>query len=305
MKIKAIRGFIMTASMMWFAAIPLKAQTSLSQVQQIMNCIYHVYDSVPYITFDVNYTYTSDSMEDGKFIQDGLTGTYTMAGKKAKYNIGDIDFLQNDSFCIAVYNSQKYILVSDPRTPNAGSGLPMRQAMDSLLQSYSQHYALSVECMFDSNTIASSPQDSTSNADSIVLCKIVFTKADSLAQFLSFTITYDSSTCFLRSVEYVFEEPYVTNPENSGAGGDSLSISQSLASGPPATAPPQMQKKKLRIDFSNYRFDNFSDAIYDEEQYIDYEDGTWKPVPKYYGYQVFNAWTGKSPVIYAAPPPAQ
>src|SRR5689334_14707452 len=64
---------------------------------QIMTEIYKAYDSINYLTFDVKYTYSSDTL-NGNFINDALEGSYTMAGKRALYNLGNIQFMQNDSF---------------------------------------------------------------------------------------------------------------------------------------------------------------------------------------------------------------
>jgi hypothetical protein len=48
------------------------------------------------------------------------------------------------------------------------------------------------------------------------------------------------------------------------------------------------RKKTLRIEFLNYRFDNFSGSIYSENNLIWEEDGEYKPVEKYKEYKVYN-----------------
>ena len=49
--------------------------------QEIMANIYKAYDSINYLTFNVKYTYTSDTV-NGEFLNDKLEGSYTIAGKK-------------------------------------------------------------------------------------------------------------------------------------------------------------------------------------------------------------------------------
>ena len=69
----------------------MQVNTSAQTPQQIMAGIYKAYDSIPYLTFDVTYTYNTDTL-NGDFTHDLLAGSYTMAGKQAKYNLGNIDF---------------------------------------------------------------------------------------------------------------------------------------------------------------------------------------------------------------------
>ncbi len=229
-----------------------------SSVQEIMSGIYKKYDSLSYITFNVKYTYSTDTVM-GNFTHEVMNGSYTMAGKKAKYTIGDIDFLQNDSFLIAVYNNNKFIMVSDPNTINTGSELPMRSVMDSMIQAYSRHYTIN-------------------SAD--IPGRITFDKADDTAQFKKFVISYDPATNYLRSIQYDYEENVTTEaPEDT-------TIAQRSA----------LRQKRLTIDFSDYRLDNFSPALYSESNYIWFEDGECKPVDKYRDYKIYYS---KSP--YRAP----
>lgn len=223
--------------------------------QQIMANIYKAYDSINYLSFNVKYTYSSDTV-NGEFLNDQLEGSYTMAGKKAKFNLGDIEFMQNDSFFITVYNDDKFILVADPRTLNTGSELPMRQLIDSVLGAYQPRYSYTRTVVGDSGILT-------------------FNKLDSAAQFKKFAITYDSVQNILHSIDYAFEDVVPV---------DSLGYS----------LPPLIRQKQLKVEFSNYRFDNFSNSLYDEHKYIFFEEGICKPIEKYYDFKIFNS---RSPII--------
>ncbi len=239
---------------------PVGGSISQADASTLMASIYKSYDSLNYLSFNIKYTYTSDTV-NGDFTHDVLEGAYTLAGKKAKFNLGDIEFMQNDSFFITVYNDDKYILVADPHNQNTGGDLPMRQTIDSLISAAQQHYNYTY-------SFASSPDSS------LVLGQLSFDKTDNLAQFEKFRITYDTAQKVLQSIDYVFLEP--------SAPLDTL-----------INAPlPAPRVKRLKIEFSKYRFDNFSENIYDENQYIFFEDNECKPVSKYKDYKIFYSRIG-------------
>lgn len=231
-----------------FTGLSVKAQPPAS-AQQAIEKIYQSYDSIPYISFDVTYEYSSDTIY-GDFSHEVLNGTYTMAGKSSLYRLGNIEFMQNDSFFISVYNNDKFILVADPATQNSGSVLPLRSLIDSMMLVYSTHYNISHNYLADTGVIT-------------------FESIDSFARFKSFSISYDSSHHLLHGINYAFEE---------------LEQIDSVQS--------KMRQKWLTLEFKNYRFDNINEALYDENNYIYFDDRTCRPVDRYRGFKVYNSHTG-------------
>jgi hypothetical protein len=238
--------FVMVILLTGVCQKEIKAQTP----QEILYSIYGKYDSLANMTFDIKYTYGSDTLY-GDYIYDVLEGTYTMYGKKAMFRLGDIEYLQNDSFFVAVYNKDEMIIVADPKKSNSGSYLPLRDQMDSLMAASAAHY-----------TITTTLNDSTGH--------IIFTRADSLAQFNSFVIEYDAENKFLRSLNYVFTEDATL----------------------PNSTVDKLRTRRLKVEFLHHRFDNFSDQLYDENKYVFFENGECKPVSKYAGFRVFYSRTG-------------
>jgi hypothetical protein len=242
------------------------ADTALNTAMQF----YKTYDSIPYITFDVKYTYLSDTLYSD-FSYETQKGSFTMSGKKAKYSVGEVDYLQNDSFMIAVYHNDQMMVVSPPTETNAGAYLPMRSLLDSLLQAYSSDYDITVD-----NTIDTIP----STAEDIINTKgyILFTRKTGAtqAQFNRYLIEFDIEQNTILKVEYEFTQ--------SGMGlssTDEPDEGQRMLKNSP-------RKRILRIEFSNYRFDNFSDQVYSENNLVWEEDGEYKPVEQYKYYKVYN-----------------
>jgi hypothetical protein len=251
-KFKLLLATVFT--MMFCGLGSLKAQNSA-----IINTVEEInrnYDSVKYLSFDIRFQYSSDTLL-GKFESDGLEGYYTMAGKHTKYRLGNIDFMQNDSFFIAVYNSERFILVDEPKVNNIGSQLPLRGMIDSMLKVYSMDYTI------------------TSNHLAGDTASIQFLRADSLAKFDVFSIKYDTTSKLIYQLFYEFTEP---------AELDSAVLAMMNSSG---NSMPPMQKKRLTISFRNYRFDNYDEGLYNEANYIWFENGYCKPAETYKGYKIY------------------
>ncbi len=248
---------VSVATLLFALKTELKAQGTPPAIMQTLQSIYKNYDSVKYLSFDVKFDYGSDTLL-GKFDAEQMDGTYTMAGNKAKYRLGDIDFMQNDSFFIAVYNKDKLILVDEPKVLNMGSQLPMRQQLDSLLNAYSEHYAIS-------------QFNQTAEIGVIQLLR-----SDSLAQFDKFSITYDNRNKMLYSISYNYIEPAELDAD--------VIAAYKASSG---TNSDPVQKKRFTIRFLNYRFENYDDSVYDENNYIWFENGICKPAAKYEEFKIY------------------
>ncbi|MBI3137597.1 MAG: hypothetical protein HYZ15_03325 [Sphingobacteriales bacterium] len=243
----------------------LQGQTSLDSARNTALNFFRTYDSIPYLSFDVRYTLFSDTVYSD-FSYETTRGSYTLSGKKARYTLGDVEYLQNDSILVAVYHRDEQIIVSDPPVQNTGSYVPLRQTLDSLLTAYSSSYDLWVK------TTTADP-----DVDSIGYIRLVRKSADTLGIYNRYVIEYNIERNFITKVEYEFTEP--------GLGLSSVDEPSEGA----RLLKNTSRRKTLRIEFLNYRFDNFSDDRYSENNFIWLEDGVYKPVEKYKNYQVYSA----------------
>lgn len=231
----------------------LSAQPDV-EARSAMQSLYKIYDSTDFITFDVRYHFYTDTVF-GDFHKEEMSGTYTMSGRNAKFSMNEVEYLQNDSFFVAVYNKEKMIMVGNSRMANAGSYMPMREAIDSVLNAYSAHYNITV-------------QNNESNPEGY----IQFSRADTIATFDKFLIQFDTQHKYLTGITYVFDE-----------------ISE-IGEDTDSTATRQITHKRiLTIDFLNYRFDNFEEDHYNENKYFWNDEGELKPTMKYTGYKIYNS----------------
>lgn len=238
-------------------AMSTRAQQTTS-VNEILEGIYNKYDSIKNLSFDVRFEYGSDTLL-GKYDAEQMNGSYIIADHKARYRLGDIDFLQNNSFFISVYNRDKLIIVDEPKIVDMGRILPMRQQLDSLLKNYNTHYSI----------------NSYNKSEDTGLIELV--KLDSTAQLDKFSITYDRISKMMLQLYYEYTE---------AANLDTNAIDV-LKTIPGAEDKIPMQKKRLTIRFMNYRFGINDDAVFDENNYIWLDNGLWKPISKYDDYRIY------------------
>lgn len=243
----------------------LSGQTTVDSARNTALNFFRTYDSIPYLTFDVRYTLYSDTAYSD-FSYETVKGTYTLNGKRARYTLGDVEYLQNDSFLVAVYHKDEQIIISDPPVQNSGSYLPLREILDSLLQAYTANYDIWVK-----NSTADP------DIDSLGYIKLVRKLNDTLAAYNRYVIEFNIEKSFITKVEYEYTEAGLDlTPQEEPNEGQRLLKNTA-------------RRKTLRIEFMNYRLDNFSDELYSENNFVWEEDGVYKPVDKYKSYSVYNA----------------
>jgi len=260
---------ILTILAVFFFSKGNKAVAQSTDPQKVMADIYTAYNNVTDLTFDVKYIYTSDTL-NGKFLNESLNGSYRMVGNKALYELGAIQYMQNDSFLIAVYNDEKFILISNPRTQNnIGSNLPLRSLLDSVLHSYGEHYTISTTKVSDTTSALN------------------FIRKDSLAQFDKFSVTYyTKGRALLSSIAYDFKEATYTEAPDSVA----------TQLGNRAPLPIIYRRKTLALNFFNYRYNKVPEKLFNESNYIRLENGKWVTADKYKDFQIYNYRTNDGPV---------
>lgn len=239
--------------------IQTTAQGQMGPAFSEMQSIYKSYDSLQYLTFDVEFEYNTDTIL-GHHTYDKVSGYYTMNRKRALYKLADITFMQNESVLIGIYERDKFMIVGNPRFSSAGGFLPMRSMIDSLFDSTFQHYTVTL-------TQSQLPNE---------LSVIEFTRADSVAQFDKFRITYNQSH-LITAVSY----EYKGMPDNPMEFENMDPQQQALLN--------VMRKKTLTVKFDGYRFTNTARELYETNSYIFKEDGQYKPVAKYADYMIYNS----------------
>lgn len=264
MKLNNYKQFLVPVVVFMLNINMVSGQSStVDSARNIAVSFFSTYDSLQYLSFDVRYSLFSDTVYSD-FSYETIKGTYTLNGKKARYQLGDVEYLQNDSFLLAVYHKDQQIIVSQPPAQPAARNIPLRETLDSLLSSYTANYDIWVK-----STITGS--------DSTGYIRLVRKTGDTAAAYNRYVIEYNIIQNLITRVEFEYTEPgQGLTPEEEPDEG------QRLLKG-------MDRRKTLRIEFTGYRFDHFDDSYYNENQFIWKDEGEYKPVEKFRNYQVFDA----------------
>lgn len=232
-----------------------KAQTLADTIRNEIAAINQVYDSAFYLTFDIKTVYDSDTLyantDSADFEHSEMLGTYTFHRNKALYKLGAIEFLQNDSFTIAVYKDDKFMMVGKPpTTQQPGILLPNRVLLDSML---SQLFISHEYDLLESDSINT----------------IVFKSNYPGVKYKKILLEYEPVTHYILKVRYEFKDDgYSTREE---------------------TVDAEIRNAVLTFHFLNYRADQVGAAVFDETKYLFFDGPTvFKPTAAYKDFTIYK-----------------
>ncbi len=229
----------------------VKAQDA-AKVKEILSAISHNYDTSTNLRFGVRFTNISEPKGEAP-VSDNVEGTYAVQGKNAFYRLGNIETMQNDSFFVAVYPDDQFVLVSKPKNNGNTVFFPFKETMDSLLRLSAAKYNI---------TTAINKAEKKGS--------IVFSAKDSLEKVTEFKIEYNTSLGLLTSLRYLYYG-YKEARED-------YKLQQ-----------PRLifQKKTMLIEFYGYSNQEIDPLLLKETNYIFFEAGECKLTEKYKDYKLF------------------
>jgi hypothetical protein len=244
---KIITGFIM---MMIF--LPIAKSQDVAKVKGLLMNLSHNYDTSTNLTFSVRLTNITEP-EAGAIVSDKVEGAYALKGKHALYTMGDIEVMQNDSFLIAVYNSNKFVIVSKPKNSSSTQFFPFRETMDSLLRLSSEKYSI---------------QSTIDKKEKIGY--VTFAAKDSNEKVREFRLTYNTTLGLINSIRYLFFE-YKQAPDAYKEQNPTM----------------VKNKKTMLIEFADYSHQPISASLLNENKYIFFEDKECKLKEKYKNFKLY------------------
>jgi len=235
--------------------VSAQAQSAADTIRKEIAAINAVYDSAYYLSFDIHMQYISDTLYGGTDSADyehtSMDGSYTFHRNNALYNLGDITFLQNDSYTIAVYRENKFILVGKPSSgKRSGSFMPNRALIDSMAIRLTQEYTYSYWANDSTGFIQLNAIDSNNVYESIV-------------------INYEPVSHRLRTINYRFRD-------NGGI--------------PASTTAGIVNRKATMIfDFRNYRIQEIGNDVFSEGKFITFDGpGNMQPAQPFRDYTIYK-----------------
>lgn len=229
------------------------AQTfNLDSAKNELYKINKVFDSSRYLGFDIAIKYTSDTAF-GNYEYEEMSGRYILNDRNIYYKMGNMEYIQNDSFSFTIYHDDKMMMMGRDSISAKSNLFPVREFTDSVLTWYAQVYNIAVRYEDDSKVLE-------------------FTTTDTLAPYRRFTIYYSAESYYPDKFEIYFIE--------AGAGSSSGGAATDIL-------PPS--KKLITVSFSNY---NSPDSlnIFDNNNYVSFDRvrGKYQPAEKFRLYRFFT-----------------
>jgi hypothetical protein len=251
-KIEKMYKKIICGLLMFIGFLPMVIAQDVAKVKEILTNISHNYDTSTNLSFSVRFT-NSVEPQDGKIKIDKVEGTYALQGKNAFYTMGNIEAMQNDSFFIAVYNEDKFVLVSQPKNNGNAQFFPFRETMDSLLKLSATKY--------DIISVTNKKEK---------LGTITFAAKDTSEKVKEFRLEYNTSMGLITSIRYLFNE---YKPVADGYKEENPAM--------------ELYKKTMLIEFANYSHQTIAASLLKETNYIFFEAGECKLANKFDGYKLY------------------
>ncbi len=229
---------------------PAARAQEAAKIKEVLTAISRVYDTMDHFRFDVQYSFTTDSA-NGKRTNDQLRGTYAIRDNNAAYKLDQMECVQNDSFFVAVYKQDKFIIITKPLGRSSARFFPLKNAIDSL-----------VKLSADKYTIVTSGDNNASQ-------KISFRAKDTMEKVSVFDIEYDGNTMLLQSLRYDYFDYERTDP--------TLETESATVK----------RKKQMLIELLHSRYEVSPPELFDEKKYIRFINGEYVPSGDYKGYKVY------------------
>jgi hypothetical protein len=230
----------------------LKAQSyNLDTIKASLYKVNKVFDSSRYMGFDVNLIYDTDTLF-GKFEHDEVFANYVINNKNIYYKMGDVEYVQTDSFVYNIAASEKMLMMTKDPLASNGSLFPLKEFVDSTIKNYQSYYTISI---------------TTDGVEKV----INFAGNSPDLPYTNFSIRFDSTSFYPRRLEMTMLGEFDLSEVP-----DSLKTRVKL----------KPMHRRVTMDFVKYYSVNDL-SVFQDNNYVVYDltKRLYRPVAKYKGYQ--------------------
>lgn len=230
----------------------LSAQPTLDSIKLELYRINRVFDSSNYLGFDLNIIYASDTVL-GKFDHEEIDGKYILNARNVYYRMGNVEYIQNDSFVYNIYHDEKMMIMTKLSASPFNNPFPLREFVDSMINWYDSSYTITMNDEGDSRVIKF-----TANVPGL--------------PYQRFAVYYDSSNRYLDKFEMSFYEPVETMSDMPDSIAELIRLKTVM--------------KKVTMNFSNY-YSPSTLEIFNDENYVTFDRlrRRFQPAEKYSSYR--------------------
>lgn len=235
----------------------VQAQGNIEYAADKLVKINQVFDNAYFVQFNVKYIYSTDTLY-GKFDQYERDGNYLIKGNNFHYKLGDVEYMQNDSFAFMLFHSDQTMMLTPRKMNSAADVFPLRQIVDSFLNTYSNYYSIDII----PNEI-DGEETITFNTDSANM------------PYSKFSFTYDKLNHYPTKIVFHYKE-YQADHDNE----EEDSTSQ---------GHQELRNKTMTLLFSGMTMADTDFGIFRQENYIyfDYQRRRYIPIEKFKNYSFY------------------
>lgn len=157
--------------------------TNVDSLRIVLKKIDKVFDSAQYLSFNVDIKLSSDTVY-GRTESDHLVAHYILHGNNIFYNVGGVDFMQNDTIAINAHNNEQVMFITKNNIAANSALFPVKSFTDSMLNYYYSYYSIVFDTTLEGNKRLSFISDSTDlpykkilmeyNQDNYMLSKVAY-----------------------------------------------------------------------------------------------------------------------------------
>lgn len=271
------------------------------------------FDSAYFLGFNIRYSYLSKDSSNNVVNTAQRDGNYIIRKNNIYYNLGDVEYMQNDSLSFLIYKNSKKLFVSPVKSQSTLSTTPIQSWIDTVTKVYNKYYDFYIRdnntnetdtSYLDSSLVRNDPNANYVGLDSgtstITFIAKQNIESSIILSYNKIALTYSTTTNLLTKVEvdypqiedFVFQDSIVlqdtTNIHSSL--GDTLLSNRSGITVAKFTNHKSVQyNKQMNIYFYNYQYNQAIPSIFKSESYI-YSNGNNNRIKlnnQYKGYMLY------------------
>ena len=130
-------------------ALSQTSSFTIDSLKDDVTKINKIFDSSYFLQFKVQYIYSSNNLVTNKHDIKQKEGNYLVSGKRFYFDLGDLEYMQDETMAITAIHANKVMLISKNTMPTASSSIQLKSWVEQMINSFQQYYDISLSSNSD------------------------------------------------------------------------------------------------------------------------------------------------------------